>query len=124
MTRINLVPPEELCDQHLLAELRELTRIPNRVARGVSTEDLPDTYRLGKGHVRFFYDKLWFLWQRHHALLSECHRRGFKGTTRWPGRAPGELFWRDYTPTAEALRENRQRLRESLDRMKRTPTWS
>lgn len=29
MTRINLVPPEELCDQHLLAEHRELTRIPN-----------------------------------------------------------------------------------------------
>lgn len=34
MTRINLIPPEELCDQHLLAEHRELTRIPNAVARG------------------------------------------------------------------------------------------
>ena len=34
MTRINLVPPAELCDQHLLAEHRELTRIPNAVARG------------------------------------------------------------------------------------------
>ena len=34
MTRINLVPPEELCDQHLLAEHRELTRIPNAVAKG------------------------------------------------------------------------------------------
>jgi len=34
MTRINLVPPQELCDQHLLAEHRELTRIPNAVARG------------------------------------------------------------------------------------------
>ncbi|MDO4706203.1 MAG: hypothetical protein Q4A98_08385 [Comamonadaceae bacterium] len=26
MTRINLIPPAELCDQHLLAERRELTR--------------------------------------------------------------------------------------------------
>jgi len=34
MTRINLVPPEELCDQHLLAELRELPRIPNAVLKG------------------------------------------------------------------------------------------
>ena len=34
MTRINLVPPTELCDQHLLAEHRELTRIPNAVAKG------------------------------------------------------------------------------------------
>ena len=32
MTRINLIPPKELCDQHLLAEFRELTRIPNAVA--------------------------------------------------------------------------------------------
>ncbi|HGJ5874346.1 MAG TPA: pyrimidine dimer DNA glycosylase/endonuclease V [Arsenophonus apicola] len=29
MTRINVIPPNELCDQHLLAEHRELTRIPN-----------------------------------------------------------------------------------------------
>lgn len=34
MTRINLIAPAELCDQHLLAEHRELTRIPNAVAKG------------------------------------------------------------------------------------------
>lgn len=34
MTRINVVPPSELCDQHLLAEFRELTRIPNGVLYG------------------------------------------------------------------------------------------
>ena len=45
MTRINLVPPEELCDQHLLAEHRELTRIPNAVAKG-------------KYHLKGQYDRL------------------------------------------------------------------
>jgi hypothetical protein len=31
MTRINLIPVEELTDQHLLAEHREIKRIPNAV---------------------------------------------------------------------------------------------
>jgi len=33
MTRVDLVPPQMPCDQHLLAEFRELTRIPSAVAR-------------------------------------------------------------------------------------------
>ena len=54
MTRINLVPPEELCDQHLLAEHRELTRIPNAVAKGkFHLKGQPTEYKLGEGHVRF-----------------------------------------------------------------------
>lgn len=54
MTRINVVPVEELCDQHLLAEHRELTRIPNAVARGrFSLLGQPADYKLGEGHVRF-----------------------------------------------------------------------
>lgn len=54
MTRINLVPPEELCDQHLLAEHRELTRIPNAVAKGkYHLKGQPAEYKLGEGHVRF-----------------------------------------------------------------------
>ena len=47
MTRINLVSPAELCDQHLLAEHRELTRIPNAVAKGkFSLKGQPDDYKL------------------------------------------------------------------------------
>ena len=54
MTRINLVPPAELCDQHLLAEHRELTRIPNAVAKGkYHLKGQPTEYKLGEGHVRF-----------------------------------------------------------------------
>ena len=66
MTRINLVPPTELCDQHLLAEHRELTRIPNAVAKGkFSLKGQPEDYKLGEGHVRFFFNKLAFLKQRY-----------------------------------------------------------
>lgn len=62
MTRINLVPPSELCDQHLLAEHRELTRIPNAVAKGkFHLKGQPTEYKLGEGHVRFFFNKMAFL---------------------------------------------------------------
>ena len=55
MTRINIIPPAELCDQHLLAEHRELTRIPNLVVKGkFSLEGQPSDYKLGTGHVKFF----------------------------------------------------------------------
>lgn len=73
MTRINLVDPSELCDQHLLAEHRELTRIPNAVARGrFSLVGQPADYKLGEGHVRFFFDKLAFLQRCYAALHEEC----------------------------------------------------
>lgn len=31
MTRINTIPVQELCDSHILAEIREITRIPNTI---------------------------------------------------------------------------------------------
>lgn len=34
MTRINVIPVEQLTDQHLRAELREITRIPSCVVNG------------------------------------------------------------------------------------------
>jgi len=33
MTRINLIPVSELTDEHLLAEHRELKRIPNLIKK-------------------------------------------------------------------------------------------
>lgn len=116
MTRINLVPPQELCDQHLLAEHRELTRIPNAVARGkFHLRGQPADYKLGAGHVRFFFDKLHFLHRRYAALHAECLARGFNVQNIWPQDLPDTPeLWQDYTPTAAALHLNRERIRERL----------
>ena len=59
MTRINSgVKPSELTDKHLLSEAREIKRIPNLIKKGrYSMVDQPKTFRLGKGHVKFYYDK-------------------------------------------------------------------
>lgn len=116
MTRINLVPPEELCDQHLLAEHRELTRIPNAVARGkFSLTGQPEDYKLGEGHVRFFFNKLDFLHKRYAALHAECLARGFKVQNFWPQDLPPQAdLWQDYVPTDAALAASRARIRERM----------
>ena len=65
MTRINLVEPKELSTKHLVAEYREITRLPsnlklalNRKSKAFSMTEIPSEYVLGKGHVKFFFDKM------------------------------------------------------------------
>lgn len=78
MTRINLLPPEELHDRHLVAEYRELPRLFSLIRAWQARprrEPLPATYRLGQGHVLFFYNKAPWLLARQRALIAEMRRR-------------------------------------------------
>jgi len=79
MTRINAgIPPEDLSDKHLLAEHREIKRIPNMIASGKAViKNIPDEFCLGKGHVKFFYNKILYLHLRYTSINMECQRRGF-----------------------------------------------
>lgn len=114
MTRINVVPVEELCDQHLLAEHRELTRIPNCLAAGKYKwfdPERPADYKLGEGHVKFFTGRIGWLYWRYQRLTEECLARGFKVQNIWPKT----VCWVpvDYEVTEEALRINRERIRQN-----------
>ena len=79
MTRINVaVKPIELTDKHLIAEHREIKRIPNCIKKGrFNLDGIPDQFTLGKGHVKFFYNKLAYLHNRYNQLYKECVKRGF-----------------------------------------------
>jgi cell fate regulator YaaT (PSP1 superfamily) len=79
MTRINaFIPPADLCDKHLLAEHREIKRIPNQIKAGrFNLKSIPDKFTLGKGHVAFFYNKLGYLLERYRKIHEECLNRGF-----------------------------------------------
>ena len=79
MTRINVgIQPVELSNQHLIAEHREIKRIPNCIAKGKYNMDgIPDKFKLGTGHVKFFYNKLLYLKNRYISLYNECIKRGF-----------------------------------------------
>lgn len=126
MTRINVVPVNELHNKHLLAEYRELPRVFAAARkwhmRGGNPDDLPQTYRLGKGHVLFFYNKLLFCFNRQFALYSECLKRGFNvkhnpQNARADFMSAPEHLFNDYKPTRQALRLNRRRISERLENM-------
>jgi deoxyribonuclease (pyrimidine dimer) len=121
MTRINCVPPRELSVKHLVAEYRELPRVfalvRKRQACGQSPGNIPIPvkYRMGPGHVTFFFDKLAFLVKRQTALIAEMKRRGYKPrytniTKLTEGLAA--CWLNDWKPTSEAQRINRARIKE------------
>ena len=132
MTRINSgIPPVELTDKHLLAEHREIKRIPNTIKSGrANINGIPESFTLGKGHVKFFYNKLLYLRHRYIRIREECIKRGFNITNyeeAWYFDIPKELY-NDWVPTEEARLLIRQRI---LDRitdktktMKRQPVES
>lgn len=83
MTRINLIDPKYLSDKHLLAEYKELPRVFTLVKKYDQKDlialekSLPSQYTLGKGHVRFFYNKITFLRDRYFYLHQELLARRF-----------------------------------------------
>ena len=125
MTRINVVPPAEICDQQLIAEWCELTRIPNGIVAGkyaidlsqipkqytVRTSDNPDG---GKGHMKFFFNKLKYLFERYESIRDELAQRGYERRSMWPVDFDFSAIglWGDYVPTSEAKKLNRKRIAE------------
>jgi deoxyribonuclease (pyrimidine dimer) len=77
MVRINLINPESLTDQHLIAEYNEILMLLGYVRKYSDFENIPKKYLLGKGHIRFFKNKLIYLQRRHTAIKEEMMHRGF-----------------------------------------------
>ena len=117
MTRINTgYAVQLLTNKHLMAEHRELKRIPNVVSRGrYNLKTAPKEFTLGKGHVSFFYDKLGYLKKRYIELYNECRSRGLNiqnYESSWDG-IPPELM-NDYTPTEKDIRIITERINDRL----------
>jgi hypothetical protein len=115
MTRINSgINPKQLSQKHLIAEHREIIRIPNTISSGKAVvKDIPDDFRLGGGHVKFFYDKLLYLFNRYRAIYEEGISRGYNLTNFsecWDG-VPKELM-NDWKPTQKACSLIRERIYE------------
>lgn len=118
MTRINTIPPQHLSDQHLLAETREIVRIPRTTLSGkakINLNKIPKDFRLGKLHVTYFYNKQKWLHNRYNDLRKECLERGFNisdynSTFK---DLPNELY-KDWKPTPQSIKLIKERI---LDRM-------
>lgn len=135
MTRLNLLPPQELSDQHLLAEYREIPRI---LKNKVNISDAPEKYCLGKGHVKFARKHLLFTLERYKLVCLEMSYRGF--VVNFPysdmekyliaqGYMDENGVWTDsqytnYTPTADDIALNSQRLNEKIAQKPDWYRWS
>ena len=83
MTRINIISPSELTDQHLIAEYREIFMVAGSLKRtlisksGFVESKVPKNFTLNNGHVYFFYNKGKYLYKRYNLIIKEMKSRGF-----------------------------------------------
>mgnify|MGYP003966322225 FL=1 len=129
MTRINLVPPKELTDQHLVAEYREIFMVGSSLQRSIASKNwsktlanLPERFTLNAGHVKFFYNKGLYLDKRYHQLVHEMKRRGMDPDPNRQFKAeqwPDEL-WNDWKPSPRDKQIIRERIKE---RISEKPGW-
>jgi len=101
MTRINLVDPSELTDQHLIAELKEINQLAGQFKKSLNGRrgifDIPSSFRLGKGHVKFFYDKGLYLHKRFNDIRLEAICRGFDVVAEFNNTFP-DKYYNDWEP--------------------------
>lgn len=122
MTRINVVPVTELTREHLIAEYREIMRLPknlynslNRKSKPFDINEIPTEYKLGTGHVKFFFNKFEYLKVRFEQLVNEMIYRGYNPTyTNSDMFNVDSKYMNNYIPTKAALKINRDRIMERL----------
>jgi deoxyribonuclease (pyrimidine dimer) len=128
MTRINLISPKELTDQHLIAEYREITMVPAALKRtinskaGLQLHQIPKEFTLNKGHVKFFYNKGLYLQKRYNQLIKEMKKRGFNPNQN--RKFPKEIFlpslYNDWNPSLKDLNIIRERIKSKIAQK---PNW-
>jgi deoxyribonuclease (pyrimidine dimer) len=121
MTRINVVPPVELYDQHLIAEYRETRLLTQNLKRsfgaknGLSKKKIPLQFTLNTGHCTFFKDKGMYIQKRYQLLQIEMKNRGFVpkfeeiDISVWPAG-----YFNDWTPTERDMNIVRERIKEKV----------
>jgi deoxyribonuclease (pyrimidine dimer) len=84
MVRINIINPKFLADQHLIAEYNEILMLFGYVRKHPNTHfkqlnKIPESYKLGQGHILFFKNKLKYLERRFEQVKKEMSKRNFVG---------------------------------------------
>lgn len=114
MVRVNLVNPECLTDQHLVAEYDEMLMLVAYVREHQDLEGIPDDYCLGKGHIKFFKNKIGYLKKRHELLKKEMRRRGFVARKTLDARGIDKGMLKDWKPNPQDLRIIKKRLKQKV----------
>ena len=123
MTRINIISPSELTDQHLIAEYREIFMVAGSLKRtlisknGYLQSKVPKEYTLNSGHVYFFYNKGKYLNKRYNLIIKEMKLRGFNPDKE--RKFPKDIFinnnlYNDWSPNQNDIKIIRQRISEKI----------
>lgn len=121
MVRVNIVPPSELYDQHLIAEYDEILMLCSCLVRtlkskkGFQASRIPERYKLNKGHIYFFYNKGKYLHKRFESLKAEMRQRGFKPQKEFPRQLWPDFLYKDWIPESGDFKIIRERIRERLN---------
>ena len=115
MVRINLIKPEKLADQHLIAEYNEILMLLGYVKRYPEPKDIPEEYTLGKGHIKFFKNKLTYLKNRHETVKKEMVKRGFATNKAIDLNEFNEVLHNNWTPKDKDKEIIKQRIREKIN---------
>ncbi len=129
MTRINIISPSELTDQHLIAEYREIFMVAGSLKRtlisksGFVESKVPKNFTLNSGHVYFFYNKGKYLYKRYNLIIKEMKSRGFNPDQNRV--FPKDIFimnnlFNDWEPNQSDIKIIRKRINEKIA-MK--PSW-
>lgn len=122
MTRINIVPVEELSDQWLIAEYREL---PRCIKGNISIKDAPDHYVFGKGHMKWARKYALYTSRRMEQIVEEMHYRGFK--TNFSADLSQYItddLKNDYRPSLVDLQLSKERLRYKYNKKPLFYRWT
>ena len=118
--RVNLISPEELSNQHLISEYMEIITLIKNINKGkYKLINIPDTYRLGNGHIKFFLNKTGFLINRKNKLCKEMVFRGFHINTYLEEDKESE--WK---PNPKDIEISRKRIIESYKKKPSFYKWT
>jgi deoxyribonuclease (pyrimidine dimer) len=122
--RVNLINPDLLCDQHLMAEYRESFMLPGSMRLWLKKQSvsdirkkIPAKFPLGGGHILFFADKGKYMSDRYQILIAELNARGYKlngDRQAYPLEVHPIEFQNDYIPDDDAYDLIHDRIRSRI----------
>lgn len=120
MTRINsAIPVKYLTDEMLLAEHREIKRLPSVLSKAIhcnSINKIPNKFCLGAGHVKFFLNKMLFIFNRYKIIKNECELRKFNITDYSSNFLKiDDKYMNDYIPTNDEYNLLKERITERIN---------
>ena len=121
MVRINIINPKRLTDQHLIAEYNEILMLIAYIKKYPLKEgEIPEEYCLGRGHMKFFKNKVGYLKGRHETISKEMRNRGFKTNKKVVTKGISKKAMNKWKPT---IKDKEIIIKRITEKIMKKPEW-